>query len=229
MARYPKSMSALPAAFLALLLSAISSHAAGSSVTASDPFSGVKTRIHASNEEWSVILPRLEEILRLRNEVNAVVLSAPAPKTLPMMGMLNSPLGGTSLDTPTTPAGMKGTPPGSRGAGSRPFDPKTTPGHSNPQRSVLMTLLGADSAAMRRSMARLLATDQGNSVEALLSELHALLAAEGTTDAQLREKLASIRAARARAARDLQRVQEELKPLLTFDQFAMLVSLGHIE
>ena len=71
-------------------------------------------------------------------------------------------------------------------------------------------------------------TGQGNSVQILLTDLQTLLADKGTTDQQLREKLATVRAAREKARRDLDAAQKELMPLLTIDQQAVLVDLGCI-
>ena len=132
---------------------------------------------------------------------------------------MNSPLGGTSLDTPMAPEGMNGSRRGFFGSSSMPFDPNAAPGRTSTN-SVTGT---------RRTQGRRLGSDQGNSVEALLSELQTLLATKSATSAQVLEKLALIRATRAKAARDLQHAQNELTPLLTLDQIAVLVSLGYLD
>ena len=132
---------------------------------------------------------------------------------------MNSPLGGTSLDTPMVPEGMNGSRRGFFGGSSMPFDPNAAPGRTSTN-SVTGT---------RRTQGRRLGSDQGNSVEALLSELQTLLATKSATSAQILEKLALIRATRAKAARDLQHAQNELTPLLTLDQIAVLVSLGYLD
>jgi hypothetical protein len=144
-----------------------------------------------------------------------------------MGGIFNSPLGGTSLDTPTMPEGMNGSRRGLLGGTSMPFDPKAAPGHPAPQ-NLILALLGIDPAQVRRSIAGNFRTGQGNSVEALLSELQTLVS-ENASNAQLREKLASIHAARAKAARELQHAQDDLAPLLTLEQTAILVSLGYLD
>jgi hypothetical protein len=193
----------------------------------SDESGALQRKLRASDEEWNVIFPKLQRIARLREEVNAVAPST-NDATRKGRGGLNSPLGGTSLDTPTAPAGMNGPRRGFPGGGSIPFDPKTAPGHVTPS-NPLLALLGIDTPQVRRNMGRGFRTNQGNSVEALLAELQTLVAAKDTPKAQIQAKLESIRAARARAARDLQRAQNDLAPLLTSEQVAILVSLGHLD
>ncbi len=209
---------------LLLLLGAQSIRAATLSSTSEDEFNALQLKLGASNEEWSVILPKLQRILLLRDEVDAMTPT----NSLPGRGRrgMDSPMGGTSLDTPTFPGGMPRR--GFFGGGSVPFDPSKAPGHAAPS-STIMKLLGVDTPQTRRAIARNFRTGRGNSVEALLSELNALLESEGATKAQIQEKLASIQAARARAARDLRRARADLAPLLTVSQLATLVTLGYLD
>jgi hypothetical protein len=129
-------------------------------------------------------------------------------------------MGGTSMDAPT----MAG-----RGRwGSRPFDPAKAPG-SAARTGASLGLGGALTRGLARNWANAVKTGQGNSVQILLADLQALLADKSTTDKQLFDKLTAIRSARAKAARDLDAAQKDLKLLLTTDQLAVLVSLGYMD
>jgi len=170
--------------------------------------------MQATDEEWSVILPKLQEIEALRDELQAT--AAPAPKR--MGGQFDSPLGGTSMDAPTM-SGRRGV--------SNPFDPKSAPGIKDNNGGIL-GVLGLR-RTLNRAVAGIFKPNNGNRVEHLLNDLNQLLAAKETTDEQLREKLASIRAARAKVSRELSAAQEELEGLLTVDQLGHLVTMGYMD
>src|SRR5690349_6813648 len=65
--------------------------------TLADTAAALQKTLKATDEEWSVILPKLQEIEALRDELHAA--AAPAPPR--MGGQFDSPLGGTSMDAPT--------------------------------------------------------------------------------------------------------------------------------
>jgi hypothetical protein len=209
-----------------LCAAAISGRAAATRPVSNEEPSILQRRLGASYEEWSVIQPQLDQIRLLIEEVNIVAPSNSTPARGRTGGM-DSPMGGTSLDTPTVPASMTGPRRGFPG-GSFPFDPNAAPKRIDPKNTPSRPP-GTDTTTARRNTVRRLRSGQGNAVEALLSELQALLDSEGVTDAQLQEKLSSIRAARARALRELQHAQQDLEPLLTSKQIATLVSLGYLK
>ena len=195
-------------------------------VTPEDEWTALQVKLHASTEEWGVISPKLQQIRRLRTEVETVAPSSTAASRRGRGGMMGSPMGGTSLDTPIMPAGMNGPRRGFLGS-SQPFDPSVAPGRSQPQ-NTLLKLLGAATTPARRTVNRRFGSSEGNAVEALLVELQTLVETEGATNSQIMEKLSAIRAARAKAARELKEAQDELGLLLTPTQLAILVSLGYL-
>ena len=62
-----------------------------------------------------------------------------------------------------------------------------------------------------------------------LVELRTALADPNTTAEPLREKISAVRAARRKATAELATVRQDLLPLLTLDQEAVLVSLDYLE
>jgi hypothetical protein len=62
-----------------------------------------------------------------------------------------------------------------------------------------------------------------------MTELQTLLNSHDATNDQIREKLASVRAVRNKAIRDLEEAQKDLTPYLTVEQLAILVSLGILD
>jgi hypothetical protein len=171
--------------------------------------------LKATDEEWSIIYPKLEQITALRAAVYA-----DGPGETVTRRLSNGPMGGTSMDAPTM-AGRGG---GRWNSRSSPFDPSIAPG--------ARTSAGVGAALTRglsRNWANSVKTGQGNSVQALLTELQALLDDRESTDKQLFDKLTAIRAARAKAARDLDAAQKDLIPLLTTDQHALLMILGYMD
>ena len=78
-------------------------------------------------------------------------------------------------------------------------------------------------------MVELMMPDQSRPVQTLLTELQGLLDSGDATDEQIGEKLAAVRAARKKAAGELETARRELAPFLTVDQVAILVSLGYFE
>ena len=184
---------------------------------ASQDQAALQALLKASNEEWGVIYPKLLQIDSLRAEVYAAGAAGPANNGF-FSRLLNGPIGGTSMDAPTMA--------NNRWAGRSPFDPARAPG--SPQASINAGS-GGLGRGLGRAMGNSLRVGQGNSVQILVAELRTLLNDAQTNDKQLFDKLTAIRAARARAVRDLAAAQEELQPLLTLDQQALLVSLGLID
>jgi hypothetical protein len=185
------------------------------SPSSEDEIATLQRSLKATDEEWSIIWPKLVQVMALRA---AVYADGPAAESLSRR-LTNGPMGGTSMDAPT----MAGR---SRWSGrTGPFDPASAPG----ARATSAGLGAALTRGLSRNWANTVKTGQGNSVQMLLTELQALLDDRNTTDRQLFDKLVAIRAARAKAARDLDAAQKELTPLLTTDQLAVLVSLGYMD
>jgi hypothetical protein len=183
-----------------------------------DEYAVLQASLRASDEEWSIIWPKLQEVVALRAAVQADGPSASGAGFT--RRMFNGPMGGTSMDAPT----MAG-----RGRwGNRPFDPSKAPG-SAARVSAGSGLGGALTRGLARNWANAVKTRQGNSVQMLLAELQTLLDDKSSSDKQLLDKLTAIRTARAKAARDLDAAQKDLKLLLTTDQLAVLVSLGYMD
>jgi hypothetical protein len=180
----------------------------------------LQSRLKATAEEWSILYPRLQRITALREEVHATIVpGAPVRNTKPM-GIFDSPLGGTSLDAPPAMASRGN----SRGG---PFDPDNAPG--SPAVARGRGVLGLIGGALGRVVIDMAMPAPGSSVQNLLNELQTNLNATETSDEEIREKLAAVRAARARAARDLAAAQSELTPFLTPDQLAILVVLDYLD
>ena len=190
---------------------------AGGGADLADNWPAVQARLRATHEEWSVILPMLQRISVLREDVNATA-GAVAAGRRGVGGAFDSPMGGTSLDAPIMPNR------GGGGAGSGPFDPKIAPGTEQRQ-----SLLGALGGLMGRAIIGMVIPDQSHAMQTLLTELRGLAESREATDEQIREKLAAARAARNKAVRDLAAAQNDLEPFLTVDQLAILVSLGYLE
>jgi hypothetical protein len=185
-----------------------------------DESSVLQNGLQASNEEWSIIYPKLLQIIALRDAVQADGPTAALAGTGLTRRMFNGPMGGTSMDAPN----MAG-----RGRwGNRPFDPAKAPG-SAARASASSGLGAALTRGLARNWANAVKTGQGNSVQILLAELQTLLGDTSTSDKQLFDKLTAIRSARAKAARELDAAQQDLKLLLTTDQLAVLVSLGYMD
>jgi hypothetical protein len=182
-----------------------------------DDWATVQARLKATDEEWSVIGPVLQRMANLREEVQAKPGLATGNRR--PGGMLDSPMGGTSLDAPVMRSGS-----GGRG-GNGPFDPKTAPGANDRGQGML----GALGRVMGRAMIGLMVPDQSRPVQTLMTELQTLAYLPGATDQQIWDKLAEVRAARKKAARELEAAQRELVPFLTVDQTAVLVSLGYFD
>ena len=176
----------------------------------------LQDRLDATNEEWAVIFPKLQRIAALRDEINATSESV---ATTSRSRVFNGPMGGTSLDAPVVSSNR------SSRFGSRefPFDPQKAPGAGGS--SLLTTIAGG----IGRVLTDLVKPDAPNSVRTLLVELQTLVDANDTPGWQLLDKLAAVRAARAKATRELTRAQQDLLPLLTTDQIAVLVALGYLE
>ncbi len=179
----------------------------------------LQARLRSTQEEWSIIYPQLQRITALRAAVYASGAAATSSGNGGTRRMLDSPLGGTSMDAPT----MVGS--GGRWGGrTNPFDPARAPG--SPSNG---SALGGITRRVGRGMAGSLRLRDGNPVQALLTELQGLLEDTNTTDKQLWDKLTAIRAARGKAARELETAQRDLTELLTVDQLAVLMNLGYMD
>jgi hypothetical protein len=182
----------------------------------SDTPGTLQSRLEATDEEWAVIYPKLERIAALRNEITATAETATIPTRT---RMFNGPAGGTSLDAPVVN--------GSRSSrfGSRefPFDPQKAPGASGS--SLLTTIAGG----VGRALSSLVKPNAPSSVEVLLVELRTLADSTDTPGWQLLDKLGTLRAARAKAIRELTEAQKDIMPLLCTEQIATLVALGYLD
>lgn len=176
----------------------------------------LQARLHASNEEWAVIFPKLQRIDALRDTLDASADYLPATSR---RRTFNGPMGGTSLDAPvvTPRTGNRG---GRFGMRENPFSPDNAPSPS-----LLSTLANG----IGRAITSLAQPNQPNSVQTLLAELQTLVDTPDSTTPELADKLASVRAARAKAARDLALAQEDLLPLLTTEQIATLVAFAYLD
>jgi hypothetical protein len=179
--------------------------------------------LQATPEEWSVLYPQLERIRALRDELYATSPIAIPDRRTMFGGALDGPMGGTSLDTPVMPERFGG---GRGGAANGPFDPKNAPGRTTDSTSSLArTLRGLAGHAM----INVILADQQHPVATAITELQNLLDAPASTEEQIRQKLAALRAIRRKMALDLQTAQNDLMPYLTLDQTALLVSLGYLD
>ncbi len=177
----------------------------------------VKDLLNATNEEWSVIYPQLSHIWALRLDIDAAAETSQPGGEEKRGSPFDSPMGGTSLSAPVMPnRGGR-----NQAGGSTPFDPKKAPGA--PQATSLSGALGG---LLIRGLIAVLLPDEAHPVRVVLSELKTLLNSRDTTDEQLREKLAAVRAVRSKAMRDLETAQTELTQYLTLHQTAVLVNLG---
>jgi hypothetical protein len=174
--------------------------------------------LRATDEEWSILYPKLVQVTALRAAVAADGASAEATSLTRRLS--SGPMGGTSMDAPTM-AGRGGR----FGGRTGPFDPAAAPG----ARAASSGLGAALTRGLARNWANSVKTGQGNSVQILLNELQTLLDDKNSTDKQLFDKLSAIRSARAKAARDLEAAQTDFRQLLTTDQLAILVSLGYLD
>jgi hypothetical protein len=181
----------------------------------------LQSRLNSTAEEWSIIKPKLDRIAMLREEVHAGLTEGTGNRNS-ILGMLNG-MGGTSLDAPNI-GGIGGI--GMLMGGSQaPFDPKAAPG-----------LNGSGGSSGRQGLAGLMMgglgmfkMEQGSSLKALLVELKSLIADATAPVEQIKNKLAEIQAARAKAARGLDLAQKDLIPLLTTDQLAILILHGYVD
>jgi hypothetical protein len=201
----------------------------GAATSATNPLpapDALRELLKASKEEWAVIGPQLEHIESLRKEVSAVAVLDSSKRNNFMMGMLNQPLGGTSLDAPAMPV-VTGALMSMFGGGGSPFDPRRAPG--GPSAKSGPAALRGRGGDGNRAAPDFLKVGKGNSVQTRLTELRTLLSAKDSTDAQISDKLTEVRAARRKATRDLERSQKQLMPLLTLDQLALLMCLGYLD
>ena len=187
--------------------------------SSADESADLQKALRATDEEWSIIYPALEQIVAVRAAVEADGSATQGTGLTRRFG--NGPMGGSSMDVPTM-AGRGG---GRYGGRVSPFDPSLAPGG----RATVSGQGAALTRGLSRNWANSVKTGQGNSVLLLLNELQSMLDDGNSTENQLFDKLNIIRAARAKAARDLDAAESDLQRLLTIDQLAVLVSLGYID
>jgi hypothetical protein len=183
--------------------------------------SALQTQLRATAEEWTVLLPKLRQVVALRAEVQATA-AEPEARAGYLMRALDSPLGGTSMDVPVMQGSGLRNLASALGLASGPFDPAKAPGNVPSGDKSRPNGVG-------RAFAERMRVTRGNGVQALLTDLQTLIDDKATTEEQLREKLAEVRAARAKATRDLVAAQADLAALLTPDQLASLVSQGYLD
>jgi hypothetical protein len=178
----------------------------------------------ATPEQWSVIAPKLAHIASLRDEIHATI--AMPYSEPPRNAMFDTPKGGTSMDAPVVnnrPRNSGGLT-DLLGLNPGPFNPADAPGKSSGAGlgAAIRTRVG-------RAVTERFKTGRGNQVRKLMGEMQTLLTDSSVTDEQVREKLASIRAARTSARHDLAAAQTDLFLMLTTDQIALLVAHGYAE
>jgi hypothetical protein len=207
--------------FAALLLFALGAAPVAPARAQVEGSTALQSQLRATDEEWSILLPKLVHIAALRDEVDATAGGSTDGRPAFMRQIFDSPLGGTSMDVPVMPnSGIRNVVT-ALGLIGRPFDPSKAPGAGKE------TVDNGKRAA--RGFGDRMRTGGGNSVQTLLNDLKTLLDNKETTDAQLRDKLAEVRANRATAVRDLAAAEADVLPLLTTDQTVVLVNLGYLD
>jgi hypothetical protein len=92
-----------------------------------------------------------------------------------------------------------------------------------------MRLAATTQIASRASDDVLRSAAQGNPIAEALADLQATLADPKHTDDQVKQKVADVRSARAKAQAELDAARADVLPLLTSDQEATLVGLGLLD
>lgn len=190
---------------------------------------GVKTQIKATDEEWSVIGPKLQAVVASRQTVMTYATTG-VPGGFFGRGGGPPGFGSDSLNGPGRGPGFGG---GLRGRGGQGVPPGFDP-------STFFTGRGAqggpppgfDPAALSGNDGGAAPPPMGggdNAISAALDELKTTLANSASTPAQVKTKLAAVRAARKKAESNLAAAQKALLLLITPAQEATLVSFGYLD
>jgi hypothetical protein len=209
------------ASVLLLSVGLIAQRGSDPSPPASTGIENVQQLIKATDQEWTVIAPKLQAVVTARQAVMTYTANAvgrgfgfPGPGdfgTDSFNGPSNSPgFGGRFGRGPGGPGSPDG------GRGREGFDP-----------AMLAAMAAARGGPGRGGPGALGGIN--NPVSAALTDLKTALAEPTTTPEQVKTKLAAVRTARQKAATDLETAQKDVRRLLTADQEATLVSLGYID
>jgi hypothetical protein len=178
----------------------------------------VKSRIHASDEEWKVIGPCLEAVITARQIANYSLNNA----------------SGTQADSGAGRNGRRGR---GAGAGRDSFESLDSGfggsagrggrGGAGGGGSGAGPVSNATSGAPSVATPGTLVAD--NPVGLALVELENAVANTNAPPQDIKEKVAAVRSAREKAKADLALAQKKLRLLLTPSQEAVLASLGYLD
>jgi hypothetical protein len=187
----------------------------------SNSLTDIKTMLHASDEEWKVIGPKLSRVMAAYAVVETRINGSNAGGFMGQDG--NSGFRG----------GMPG---GGNDSFSGPGDSNTfgrgRPGFGGPGRG------GMDGDFMGRGAGfggpgmggpPDINRSSNNAVMQKLAELQKTLADPKAKQEELKEKIAAVRNERKRARAELEAAQKDLRLLLTSDQEALLIGLGCLD
>ena len=213
---------------------------------------GVRSRIHATVEEWKVIGPLLQTVITCRQTTDYSLSNQQDDMNLPGMfggfgGFGPGGFGADSFSDPGSfPGGLGGGGPGGPGFDGRGgFGPGGGPGGfgrgglggfgpggwlggggtptNAPGASGNAPDVNAPGGAGLSDM------NADNAVALALAELKNALSAKNITAAEIQEKLAAVHDARQKARTDLETAKTRLRKLLTLKQEAVLTSLGYLD
>jgi hypothetical protein len=181
--------------------------------------SALKSPLAATDEEWIVINPILQRLVAAIDELDA----ADAGTLTPTNNASGGFFGGMSNDTFDGPANIA---PGERPSfnlfGSRTTTttaPATPTSTTQPSRAASQPDLPRNEAG---------GTSDTLSLSQALTDLQNLLNSDHSTEAQIAACLTVVRDARVKTQRAADLAADELLPLLTTDQQAVLVLLGYL-
>jgi hypothetical protein len=186
------------------------------SASQSDSTTDIKTKLHASDEEWKVIGPKLQR-----------VIAASAAMETRIDGSSSSGFGFFG-------GGMRGgndsfSDPGDSGFFGR--GGRSMGGFGRGGRGDMMGGRGSGAGLGGTGMGGPpgFGGSSSNAITQKLTELQTMLADPKTTSEQLKEKIAEMRSARQKAKAELEAAQKDLRKLLTLNQEAVLISLGYLD
>jgi hypothetical protein len=230
--------------------------ALGGNLSSGTAFDGIKSQIHATDEEWKIIAPVLQSITTLRQTANEGLSGGQGNTGFGgMMGGFGGPGGGLgggdSFADPGGRGGLGGGGPGGFGGGGPGgfggggpggfggggpggfggggpggFGGGGPGGFGGGGRGGFGGGGRGDSAG---GATPVVMSGGNNAVALALAELKSALATTNTPPGQIKEQIAAVRAARQKARTDLAATEKKLRELLTADQEAVLISLGWLE
>jgi hypothetical protein len=187
--------------------------------------SALQSPLDATDEEWIVINPILQRLVAAIDELHAADAGTLAPTNNAAGGFF----GGMSNDTFDGPANIA---PGERPSFNL-FGTRSTTATTNPAATSSASQPAASQPSLTPTQPDLPRNEAGGTSDTLslsqaLTDLRNLLNSDQSTDAQIAARLTVVRDARAKTKRAADLAAEELLPLLTTDQQAVLVLLGYL-